>query len=180
MADSYRASDLPPGFEPDPALNRFPEDMNRRSGGFGDDDVVGSGKFRWCACRVFAVYRPDGRFGKVAKGGETVHLELLRPHCDYVTRKVFARHHVEWISDWLAKAGGFGYTACILPETEPMDVWDAANKFGLKLPSHYIRKREKTALAVANRGQRMRALHDRHGDSDAVRLARDVSRLVGR
>ena len=174
---SLRASELPPGFEPDPPLSCFPEGFERRSGGFGSSDVIGSGKLRWCACRVFGIYKGPGKFSRGLRGGETVSVELLRPHCDYVTRKVFASQHVEWITDLLCQAGGYGYQACILPDTTPMDAYDAAEKFGLTLNDFYRARRDKVSTSKERRAARFAALKPK-GASDAVRLADDLARLV--
>lgn len=174
---SYRAHELPPGFEPDPPLTKYPDDLDRRSGGFDSADIIGSGKFRWCACRSFGVYRPSGRWGRLAKGGQTVSLGPLRPKCDHVTRKVFAAQHVQWVTALLAQAGGYGYPTCVLPDTEPEDAWESAAKFGLKVTPHYQAKRDRTARAVELRPARMAALKAR-GLKEPDRLADDIARLI--
>lgn len=177
IESSYRAHELPPGFEPDPPLSKYPEGLDRRSGGFDSADIIGSGKFRWCACRVFAVYRGGGRWGRLIKPGETVHMELLRPTCDHVTRKVFAAQHVQWVTALLAQAGGYNYPTCVLPDLEPMDAWDTAAKFGLTVTPFYQAKRDRTALAVTKRAERY-ASWAKKGQSKAVELADDVARLI--
>lgn len=176
------AWELPPGFEPGPALTRYPEGWDRGQGKLRLPDGswqewIDDSPMRWCACRSFQAYH-TGRWGKLIKGGETVSPHQIRP-CDMVTHKVFVNNHVEYVLDGLAKAGGFGYKVALLPDWTPRDPWECAEEFGIVVPAHYYRKREKTALAVANRRARMDALKARTGGkSRAVALADDIARLV--
>jgi len=142
-------------------------------------DAWGSGKFRWCACKTFGIYRGSGKFGTVIKPGEELHLEVIRPNCDSVTRKIFANHHSEWMMDLMAQSEGFGYKGVFMHEPDRlMAPLDVVKEFGLNVPDHFYRKRDRTAASVLKRAERYAALKTK-GKSKAVNLADDVARLLG-
>lgn len=148
-----------------------------KSQGFGDD-AYGSGKFRWCACRTFGIIRGSGKFGTLIKPGETVSAEVIRPNCESVTRKIFAAHHSEWVMDLMAQAEGFGYPGIFMDDPHNwMKPLDVIKEFGLNVPDHFYRKRDRTAASVAKRQERYEALRAK-GRSKVVNTANDIARLI--